>query len=290
MVNHGLSAPVRLRFAPSPNGRLHLGHAYSALLNAHIAQALHGEFLVRLEDIDVTRCTPELAAYCLEDLAWLGLTWKQPVRVQSQHWQDYREAWGKLKERGLLYPCFCTRKKVALASHAHDPDGAPLYMGTCKRYSRAQVEALMEAGAPYCLRLDMEKALGMAGADLSYTRFVPFTQETERVRAEPQRWGDAVMVRKEIPSSYHVSVVVDDALQGISHVVRGNDLEAATCLHALLQALLGLPVPLYHHHALLAEDDGLKLSKSRGSESLASLREKGAAPEEIRLALLKRIK
>lgn len=261
------------RFAPSPNGRLHLGHAYSALLNAQFASSMHGRLLLRLEDIDTTRCTPELVQHCYDDLRWLGLPWEEPVRVQSQHFADYAAALDILKNRGLLYPCFCSRSDIAAASTHTDPDGAPLYPGTCR--TRDDADRLHE---PHAWRLNMAKALKAAPGPHHYTRFV--RQDT--VAANPARWGDVVLARKDTPTSYHLSVVVDDALQGVTHVVRGEDLEAATDLHVLLQALLALPTPHYHHHGLLREAAGEKLSKSKGSESLADLRMRGLTAEDVR--------
>ncbi len=274
-----------LRFAPSPNGRLHLGHAYSALLNARVAAQLGGRLLVRMEDIDPTRCTAELAAQCLDDLRWLGLNWEEPVRVQSQHMADYAAALERLKARGLVYPCFCTRKEVAEASTGHDPDGAPLYPRTCAALAPEVAEARIAAGEPHAWRLDMARALAATPGPHAYTRFTLPSFRDETVTAEPARWGDAVLARKETPTSYHLSVVVDDALQGITHVVRGADLEAATDLHVLLQALLALPTPRYHHHRLLKAADDEKLAKSKGSESLAELRARGVTVEEIRTQL-----
>lgn len=275
------------RFAPSPNGRLHLGHAFSAWLNARLAARTGGRLLVRMEDIDTTRCTPELAAHCLDDLAWLGLEWETPVRVQSQHMADYAAAFGRLKARGLVYPCFCSRKRIAEASTAQDPDGAPFYPRTCRMLDKAVAQARIAAGEAHAWRLDMDAALAEVAHPLAYTRFDAETLAEEPVAAHPARWGDAVLVRKEIPTSYHLSVVVDDALQGVTHVVRGADLEAATDLHVLLQALLGLPVPRYHHHGLLVDGEG-KLAKSKGSESLADLRARGVTAEEVRGLLCSR--
>ncbi|MGB1539690.1 MAG: tRNA glutamyl-Q(34) synthetase GluQRS [Rickettsiales bacterium] len=269
------------RFAPSPNGRLHLGHAYSAWLNAELARKTGGKFLVRMEDIDITRSTPEFAQACLDDLAWLGLKWEKPVRIQSQHWDDYAAAFARLKTMGLVYPCFCTRKEVAEAAQGQDPDGAPLYAGTCKHMTADAAEASIAAGVPVAWRLDMAKALEQVARPLRYSRFFPQTDKTESVLADPARWGDAVLIRKETPTSYHLSVVVDDALQGITHVVRGADLEAATDLHVLLQHLLELPTPQYFHHDLIPDESGEKLDKSRGSESLADLRAQGVSAEEI---------
>lgn len=271
------------RFAPSPNGCLHLGHAYSAWLNARLAEKLGGRLLVRIEDIDTTRCTAELAEQCLADLAWLGLKWEEPVRVQSQHWGDYTAAADALKAHGLLYPCFCSRRDVAETSIGKDPDGAPLYPGTCRQLTAEQAQARM-AGEPYALRLDMARALAQVATPLAYPRFDAKNLREETIAAHPERWGDAILVRKETPTSYHLSVVVDDALQGVTHVVRGADLEAATDLHVLLQRLLGLPTPRYCHHGLITGNEG-KLSKSKGSESLADLRTRGIPATDVRRIL-----
>ncbi len=277
-----MSSPV-FRFAPSPNGRLHLGHAYSALLNAELARAHNGRFLLRLEDIDPARCTPALRQAALEDLAWLGLTWEEPIRVQSEHMADYTRALAALEQRRLVYPCFCTRSEVAAAAKGADPDGAPLYHGACRSLSAAERQARLQSGAPHAFRLDMKRAIAAAGSPLVYCRFAPpAITGGEKVDVNPQRWGDVILARKDTPTSYHLSVVVDDALQGVTHVVRGKDLEASTEVHVLLQALLNLPTPLYHHHVLLSDQDGLKLAKRRGSESLADLKEKSVSAEEVR--------
>jgi glutamyl-Q tRNA(Asp) synthetase len=282
-----------LRFAPSPNGRLHLGHAYSALLNDAFARRLGGRFLLRMEDIDLTRCRPAFEAALLDDLSWLGLSWETPVRRQSEHFGEYRAAAERLRDRGILYPCFCSRKEVAADAAARaagagepwprDPDGAPLYPGRCRALPVLERERRVGEGRAHAWRLDGEAARRLVGA-LSYGRFGLDGGE-DRVAAEPARWGDAVVVRKEIPTSYHLSVVADDALQGVTHVVRGADLEAATDLHVLLQALLGLPTPRYHHHPLLRDEGGDKLSKSLRSRPLAELRAEGTTPEAIRRAL-----
>lgn len=270
------------RFAPSPNGRLHLGHAASALLNEALVEKMGGKLLVRIEDIDRERCTPELAELCLSDLAWLGLRWEEKVRVQSRHFADYAAALSQLRDRGLLYPCFCSRKQMEAASTGRDPDGAPLYAGTCKHLSLSEQQEKLAQALPHSWRLDMEKA--HRDAPLHYTRFEPDGTQAQ-VQAQPQRWGDVILARKDTPTSYHLSVVVDDALQNITHVVRGQDLEAATCLHRLLQSLLGLPTPLYHHHALVTNEAGDKLSKSKSHESLADLRARGETPASIRRML-----
>lgn len=272
-----------LRFAPSPNGRLHMGHAYSALLNEHIAKALNGRFLLRIEDIDTTRCTAELTQACIDDLTWLGLKWETPVRIQSQHFAEYAAAVETLKQSKLLYPCFCSRNDIKAHTVGTDPDGAALYPRTCAALSESERQQRIGAGEQHGWRLDMRAALRTAPAPHSYTRFT--LDSTETVNADPARWGDVILVRKEVPTSYHLCVVLDDALQGITHVVRGADLEAATDLHALLYALLGLQQPLYHHHALLREVTGDKLAKSRGSESLADLRAGGMSAGDVRKAL-----
>ncbi|WP_112662476.1 tRNA glutamyl-Q(34) synthetase GluQRS [Microvirga flavescens] len=288
-----MTRPV-FRFAPSPNGRLHLGHAYSALLNQDIAARFGGRFLLRIEDIDLTRCRPEFEQAIYEDLAWLGLTWEEPVRRQSEHFEDYRAAADKLRAMGLLYPCFCSRKAIleAVAQNEaasgkpwpRDPDGAPLYPRHCRACAPEDAQERIAAGEDHAWRLDMQAALSLAPGPHLYRRFDGEGRE-EQVAAHPERWGDAIIVRKETPTSYHLSVVVDDALQGVTHVVRGQDLEAATDLHILLRRLLGLPTPLYHHHGLVEDPAGDKLAKSRGSQSLAELREQGVSAEAIRARL-----
>jgi glutamyl-Q tRNA(Asp) synthetase len=288
-----VTQPV-FRFAPSPNGRLHLGHAYSALLNAELARRWGGRLLLRIEDIDVTRCRPEFEAAIYEDLAWLGLAWETPVRRQSEHFAQYRAAAARLKEQGLLYPCFCTRGEIAAEvarreaesgeGWPRDPEGGPIYPGTCRRRPRRDTEAPIAAGRPHAWRLDMDAALEAAPGPHPFTRLLASGQD-ERAIAVPARWGDAVIVRKEIPTSYHLSVVLDDALQGVTHVVRGTDLGAATDLHVLLQRLLDLPTPAYRHHRLIRDGDGGKLSKSLKSEPLTRLRERGVTAAEVREAL-----
>lgn len=279
-----------LRFAPSPNGELHLGHALSAIVGHDMARALGGRFLVRIEDIDIARCREEHVAGIFEDLAWLGLGWEEPVVRQSQRFAAYREAQRRLEAMSLLYPCFATRAEIAAATAARpdavDPDGAPLYPGLCKGLSRRDIAALVARGESFAMRLDMAAALDRArerldGRPLTFTE-LDAEGRPEIVEAHPERWGDAVILRKEVPASYHLAVVVDDAHQGITHVTRGRDLYAATDLHRLLQVLLGLSEPLYHHHALLLDKDGRKLSKSAGDTSLRSLRAGGARPEDIR--------
>jgi glutamyl-Q tRNA(Asp) synthetase len=284
-----VSVPV-FRFAPSPNGRLHLGHAYSALLNARLARDWGGRFLLRIEDIDPLRSTPAFREAIVEDLRWLGLVWEEPVRRQSEHLADYGAVFDTLRGRNLVYPCFCTRGEIARSTPrdggatARDPDGGPLYPGTCRRLSRSEVAERLTAGVPHAWRVDMAAALSAIRPPLAWTRF-DMEGSTSQVMADPSRWGDAVIRRKEVPTSYHLSVVVDDALQGITHVVRGADLEAATDLHVLLQVLLALPQPAYHHHDLIRDPLGGKLSKSVGSPALAGLREAGVSAAEIKRRL-----
>jgi glutamyl-Q tRNA(Asp) synthetase len=280
------------RFAPSPNGHLHLGHAYSALLNFDMARARGGRFLLRIEDIDATRCRPEYEAAIYEDLAWLGLTWEAPVRRQSEHFADYRAAIDRLLAQDLVYASFESRAEIARLVAAReesgisaggwprDPDGAPLYPGDARAMSAHEREARMRSGAAYALRLDMASAVARAGP-LTWRERTP-DGRIEAVRTDPAAWGDVVLARKETPTSYHVSVVVDDAAQGITEVVRGADLRAATSIHRLLQALLGLPVPVYMHHRLILDADGRKLSKSTQATGLRELRARGVSPAEIR--------
>jgi glutamyl-Q tRNA(Asp) synthetase len=278
---------VTTRFAPSPTGLLHLGHAFAALTAWSRARAAGGRFLLRLEDIDRQRCRPAFTAAILEDLAWLGLDHDGEIRVQSEHFADYGAALDRLAGRGLLYPCFCTRaaivREIADAGAApHGPDGpdGPLYPGTCRRLSADERAARMAAGEPYALRLDMTRALAEAPADL---RFVE-DGEGER-RCFPAQFGDVVLGRKDTPASYHLCVTHDDALQGVTLVTRGRDLLPATDLHRLLQALFGWPVPRYAHHALLTDGEGRRLAKRDGAVTLRALREAGASPAEIRRRL-----
>jgi len=278
-------SPV-FRFAPSPNGPLHLGNVYSALLNAELAARLGGRLLLRIEDIDLARSRPEHIQQMLDDLTWLGLRWEQPVRRQSEHFAEYSAAAARLKARGLLYPCFASRAEIEAAAGpgaARDPDGALVYPGLWRNAGSERVARKTMTGEPFALRLDMAGALAQVGGPLRWQSFDaadPAVLHT--VEADPARWGDAVIVRKETPASYHLAVVHDDAMQGITHVVRGADLAAASDLHRLLQALQGLPPPLYHHHRLLARTDGRKLSKSLGDTSIAQLRREGATPARIR--------
>ncbi len=282
------------RFAPSPNGRLHLGHAFSALLNDEFARRFGGRLLLRIEDIDIARCRPEFEAAIYDDLAWLGLQWEKPVRRQSEHFEDYRGAFLRLKRRGVVYPCFCSRRETgeAVARHEResgrpwprDPDGAPLYPGACRALPAEEAGRRIAGGEPHSWRIEMAAALALCPGPHLFRRFDAGGREDD-VAAEPWRWGDAVIVRKDVPTSYHLSVAVDDALQEVTHVVRGRDLEAATDLHVLLQALLDLPTPLYHHHPLVLDRTGDKLAKSRRSEALAELRMQGATAADVRRRL-----
>ncbi len=284
-----MSGPV-FRFAPSPNGYLHLGHALSALINFDMASATSGRLLLRIEDIDRTRCRPEYEAAIYEDLAWLGIAWEEPVRRQSEHFDHYRAALARLEALGLVYPSFESRAEItalvaereAVGAWPRDPDGAPLYPGTAKSLSSAERQRRIETGAPYALRLDMAAALARAGAlEWAETGEGPGGQ-TGAVAAAPAAWGDVVLARKETPTSYHLSVVVDDALQSVTQVVRGQDLFWSTSVHRLLQALLGLPAPTYHHHRLILGLDGRKLSKSTRATALRTLRQDGVTPAAIR--------
>ncbi len=282
--------PPVFRFAPSPNGYLHLGHAYSALLNADLARQSGRQLLLRIEDIDPARCRPEFETAIYEDLGWLGIVWQQPVRRQSEHLPDYRAALDELTDLGLVYPSFESRAEIArlvsqreqTAAWPRDPDGASLYPGTAKQLSSDERARLIEQGAPYALRLDMAAALARAGALSWSEQGQGPAGECGRITARPQAWGDVILARKETPTSYHLSVVVDDALQGVSEVVRGADLFHATSVHVLLQHLLGLPQPVYRHHRLLVDDSGHKLSKSTRATSLRALRAAGVTPDEIR--------
>jgi glutamyl-Q tRNA(Asp) synthetase len=277
-------SPPVFRFAPSPNGYLHLGHALSAFINADSAAKTGGRMLLRIEDIDASRCRPEYEAAILEDLAWLGLTWEQPVRRQSGHMRDYKAALDKLDALGLVYPSFESRAEIdklvaereASGGWPRDPDGAPLYPGAGKAMPPAARKTRMDAGAPYALRLDMDAARKRIG-DLSWRE-----GEEGSIAADPAAWGDVVLARKDSPTSYHLSVVVDDALQGVTHVARGRDLYPSTSVHRLLQELLGLPAPFYRHHRLILDSDGRKLSKSNSSTAIRELRAAGATPSDIR--------
>jgi glutamyl-Q tRNA(Asp) synthetase len=276
------------RFAPSPTGLLHLGHAYSALFARDAARNAvgGGRFVLRIEDIDATRCRPEFTAAIEEDLAWLGLDWERPVRRQSDHLDEYRACVDALSARGLLYPCFCTRAairaEIARAGAApHGPEG-PIYPGTCRALAEGERARRIAAGAPYALRLDVALALAWTGP-LAWA-----DRALGAIAADPALFGDVVIARKEIPTSYHLAVTHDDHVQGVTLVTRGMDLFAATHIHRLLQALLGFATPDYHHHALIAGDDGTRLAKRAGAPSLRALREAGKTAADVR-AMLRQI-
>lgn len=292
MIERAALPGVVTRFAPSPTGLLHLGHAHAALFAYAQAHTLGGDadgrFLLRIEDIDQGRCRPEFEDAIYEDLAWLGLSWETPVRRQSDCMADYEAALDRLNRLGVLYPCFCTRAEIAAeiaaaqgAPHlAHDgirfgPDG-PLYPGTCRVLSMTEREAKAEAGVPFALRLDMKRALEIAGAitwhDLNQGE----------IKATPEIFGDVVLARKDTPTSYHLSVTIDDHIQGVSLVTRGEDLFPATHIHRLLQTLLGLNTPRYRHHQLLKGPDGHRLAKRDRAETIKSLRQTGHTPDEVR--------
>jgi glutamyl-Q tRNA(Asp) synthetase len=278
------------RFAPSPNGYLHVGHALSALINFEMATASGGRLLLRIEDIDTSRCRSEYETAIYEDLVWLGIRWEKPVRRQSAHFDDYRAALARLEAMGLVYPSFESRGEIArlvaererMTPWPRDPDGVPLYPGSARTLSMAERRRLIDDGKPYALRLDMAAAVARVGA-LSWreTGAGP-AGETGTVAAAPEQWGDVVLARKDLPTSYHLAVTVDDAAQGVTDVVRGQDLFRATGVHRLIQAMLGLPVPRYHHHRLVRDADGQKLSKSTRATALRELRQAGAGPDEIR--------
>jgi glutamyl-Q tRNA(Asp) synthetase len=282
--------PPVFRFAPSPNGYLHLGHAYSALLNDDLARRAGGRMLLRIEDIDTTRCKPEFEAAICEDLAWLGIEWETPVRRQSEHLDVYRDAVEKLSAQGLVYPGFESRSEIAKlvgqreaeGPWPRDPDGAPLYPGTAKLLSSVERTRLIDSGAPYALRLDMAAARARAGDLIWIEQGEGPNGETGVVSAQPHLWGDVILARKETPTSYHLSVVIDDALQGVTEVVRGHDLFWSTSVHRLLQKLLDLREPAYRHHRLVLDAAGQKLSKSTSATGLRELRARGATPADIR--------
>jgi glutamyl-Q tRNA(Asp) synthetase len=282
--------PPVFRFAPSPNGYLHLGHAYSALLNFDLAARTGGRFLLRIEDIDAARCKPPFEKAIYQDLAWLGIAWETPVRRQSEHLADYRGVLETLMAQGLVYPGFESRAEIArlvaereaVAPWPRDPDGAPLYPGTARLLSHQERARLLQSGVPYALRLDVTAAGARAG-DLTWTEHGQGPDgETGTVAAGPGAWGDVILARKETPTSYHLAVAIDDALQGVTEVVRGQDLFWSTSVHRLLQALLGLQPPAYRHHRLIVDDAGRKLSKSSKATGLRELRAAGATPAEIR--------
>ena len=274
----------RTRFAPSPTGFLHLGHAHAALFAWSRARAGAGRFLVRIEDIDTSRCRPEYAAAALADLAWLGLEADEPVRLQSAHLDEYAGLLATLGERGLVYPCFCTRSAIrhevaSMAAAPHDPDGAPLYPGTCRALGERARAARIATGQPFALRLDMAAALAeRVRPPLRYE-----TEEGERVPCDPSRFGDVVLGRKDAPASYHLAVTHDDAASGITLVTRGEDLAPVTGVHRLLQDLFDWPAPRYAFHTLLRDAHGRRLAKRDGARSIGSMREDGLSPDEVKM-------
>lgn len=293
-----MAVPV-FRFAPSPNGHMHLGHALSAILNFDTAKDCDGRFLLRLEDIDTTRCTSALERDLLEDLRWLGLDWEEPILRQSEHFEDYALVLKTLNDLGLTYRAYLTRAEIkryvneqeaAGTKWPRDPDGTPLYPGDHRVLNEDQHRAREISDPPYAIRLNMRAALGLVGKPLTWfegcadaTTRVPSARfGGQTVAADPARWGDVILARKDTPTSYHVSVVVDDARQGITDVMRGRDLYHATSVQRLLQTLLSLPEPRYHHHRLLLSEDGRKLSKSDRDTSLRELRVQGVSPSDIR--------
>jgi glutamyl-Q tRNA(Asp) synthetase len=286
------------RFAPSPNGYLHLGHAYSALLNDDMARAANGRLLLRIENIDAARCRPEYEAAIHKDLDWLGIAWQPAVRRQSDHFDDYQAAVTKLEAMGLLYPSFESRSEIAAlvaerdrqGHWPRDPDGVPLYPGRAREMTKDERDRRRREGEPFALRLAVEAAIdralnvapACAGA-LTWNETGSGPQgQSGLVAAMPQIWGDVVLARKEAPTSYHLAVTIDDALQGVTDVVRGQDLFWSTAIHRLLQGLLGLPEPTYHHHRLVLDAGGRKLSKSTLATSLRELRAGGATPADVR--------
>lgn len=283
---------LTFRFAPSPNGELHLGHAYSALLNQRMAARAGGRLLLRIEDIDLERCTPQFEAGIVRDLEWLGLDWEKPVRRQSEHFAEYRAVLERLIAEELVYPAFMSRGEIRAfiagtdnrgRDWPRDPDGVPLYPPRDKALAGKERKRRLAENLPFSWRLDVQAALARAPRDLSWTEFTDETMATARaVEASPLDWGDVVVARRDVPTSYHLSVVVDDALQGITHVVRGQDLYAATGVQRLLQELLGLSQPRYYHHRLILGPDGRKLSKSWKDTGLAALRAAGLRPDDVR--------
>jgi len=277
------------RFAPSPNGFLHLGHALSALMNYDAARATGGRFLLRIEDIDPARCRPEFEKAIYDDLSWLGIEWEGPVRRQSDHFEEYRAVLEKLEKKGVLYPAFESRAEimrfVAMRASAwpRDPDGTPLYPGNASKYSAAESKRKIESGEPYVLRLSLNAVLQDLKRPLSWIE--TGKGEPREIKAKPERWGDVILARKDTSASYHLAVVIDDAVQGVTHIVRGLDLYESTSIHRLLQEILGLPAPFYHHHRLILDANGKKLAKRNPSMSLRDLRLKGWSAADVRRAI-----
>lgn len=290
---------ARIRFAPSPNGRLHLGHAFSAIYASKVAANLGGTFMLRIENIDVGRCREEFVEGIYEDLSWLGLTWEEPVRRQSDHFDVYEAALKQLRNLDVIYPCFATRREIERAitqsgipadRWPRDPDGALLYPGIYKHISAGERNNLMWEGRSYAWRLDVEKAVDLAKEMNSGP--ITFYEEDEGPSGkkgiqpiQPELFGDVVIARKDVPTSYHLAVTVDDALQNITHVTRGRDLYPATYIHRLLQVLLSLPEPRYRHHRLIEDDAGRRLSKSAKDMGLRDLRLAGKTLDDIRVMI-----
>ncbi|MEM8854314.1 MAG: tRNA glutamyl-Q(34) synthetase GluQRS [Pseudomonadota bacterium] len=277
-----------LRFAPSPNGPLHKGHALSLLANEAMAKALDTPMTVRMEDIDRSRARPHFEAAILDDIAWLGVAWQPPMRRQSEHFAAYEDALSRLRDADLIYPSFATRKEIAAAKATRwagrDPDGAPRFAGDEAVIGPEETARRRAEDAPAAWRLRMDRALEAVGVQ-TFTEVDGLGGNPAQVATDPAAWGDVVLARKEVPTSYHLSVVVDDAAQAITHVVRGADLRPATAIHRLLQALLGLAAPAYHHHRLILCANGRKLSKSSGATSLAATRELQPDPAVMRTQL-----
>ena len=283
---------LTFRFAPSPNGELHLGHAYSALLNQRLASAAGGRLLLRIEDIDTTRCTPQFEAGVLADLKWLGLGWEKPVRRQSEHFAEYQAVLERLIREELVYPAFMSRGEIRAfitdsekrgRGWPRDPDGVPLYPSADKALPVRERKRRIAENAPFAWRLDVGAAMARVGKDLSWAEFTDESLvATRAIEARPRDWGDVIVARRDVPTSYHLAVIMDDALQGVSHVVRGQDLFSATGVQRLLQEILGLPQPAYLHHRLILGPDGRKLSKSFSDTGLAALRDAGASADDVR--------
>jgi glutamyl-Q tRNA(Asp) synthetase len=274
-------AEIVTRFAPSPTGFLHLGHAYSALFGHRVAREVRGRFLLRIEDIDRTRCKPEFEAAILDDLHWLGLDWEEPVRRQSDHFPEYAAALQRLEWDGLLYPCFCSRKDIAAAASAPHEGETVIYPGICRGLDPILAAERRASGAPFALRLDTQKASHRAGP-LTFFDAEPDGANLREVGAEPERFGDVVLGRRDTPASYHLCATLDDHLQGVTLVIRGEDLRFATHLHRLLQAVLGLATPQYRHHLLLTNQSGVRLSKRDGAMALRALRDRGISANAVR--------
>ena len=277
------SVPI-YRFAPTPNGALHIGHAYSALMNTRFTAAANGRLLLRIEDLDPTRCKREFETAIVDDLVWLGVAFADPPRRQSEHAEDYARALDALRARGLVYPCFCTRSMVAEANAGRDPDGAPRYGGVCRNLAAREVDGRLAAGERAVWRLDSAAARLAVPDELVWREWGEGDRETSQ-NADPSLWGDFVLRGRDSAASYHLAVVVDDALQGVTDVVRGRDLFAATAAHRLLQALLALPAPRYRHHRLALDAEGAKMAKSAGATPLHKLRAEGVSAHELRVAL-----